>query len=86
MRKKEQQVTDNETFVRLIQAAQDDPEFSNQITAILKLDSFNRKSILSTFINNMRMNGVPQDMIDALASLCDDDVAQTALKIIGENN
>ncbi|MFC1607906.1 hypothetical protein ACFL47_08040 [Candidatus Latescibacterota bacterium] len=85
MRKKEQPVTDNETFVRLIQAAQDDPEFSRQIIAILKLDSFNRTSLLGAFIDNMRMNGVAEDMIEALASLRDDDVAKTALRIIERN-
>ena len=80
--KKTTPITENETFIRLIQAAQDDPEFRMQIVSILSLDSFNRKSVLNTLIDNMRLNNESEDLIEAFASLRDDDVAEVALKTI----
>ncbi len=80
---KHRYIAENETFVRLIQAAQDDPEFRGKLIAILSLDSFNRKSVLHAFIENMRRDSVPEDLIASLAGLLDDDVAELALKVIG---
>ena len=79
---KSRPITENETFIRLIQAAREDKEFHDQIYAILSLNSFNRKSILNTFIDNMRLNNVSEDLIEALASLREDDVAEVALEVI----
>lgn len=80
--KKTTPVTENETFIRLIQAAQDDPDFRTQIVSILTLNSFNRKSVLNTIIDSMRLNNVSEELIEAIASICDDDVAAVALKTI----
>ena len=81
---KEHSIAENETFVRLIQAAQDDPEFRKELIAILSLDSFNRRSVLNAFIDNMQRDSVPEDLIAAMADLLDDDVAELALKEIGK--
>ena len=82
--KKTTLITENETFIRLIQLAQDDAEFRKQLITILSLDGFNRKSVLSAFIENMRVGGVSDDLIEALGSLRDDDVAEVAFKVIKE--
>lgn len=76
-------IAENETFVRLIQAAQDDPEFREKLIAILSLDSFNRKSVLHAFIDTMQRDSVPKDLIAAMAGLLDDEVAELALSVIG---
>ena len=75
-------IIENKTFIRLIQAAQDDPEFMKQIVSILSLDSFNRKSVLNTFIDTMRLNNESEELIEAFASIREDDVAEVALKTI----
>ena len=75
-------ITENETFIRLIQAAQDDPEFREKLITILSLDSFNRKSVLHAFIENMHRDNVSDEMITAMEGLLDDDVAELALKVI----
>ena len=80
--KKTTPITENETFIRLIQAAQDDPEFRMQVVSILSLNSFNRQSVLNTFIDSMRLNNESEELIEALASIRDDDVAEVALKAI----
>ena len=80
--KKTTPITENETFIRLIQAAQDDPEFRMQGVSILSLNSFNRQSVLNTFIDSMRLNNESEELIEALASIRDDDVAEVALKAI----
>lgn len=83
---KERSIAENETFVRLIQAAQDDPKFREKLIAILSLDSFNRKSVLNAFIENMQRDSVTEDLIAAMADLLDDEVAELALKVIEKSH
>ena len=49
---------------------------------ILKLDSFNRISLLNTFISEMNLKGAPEDFVEAFVYLKDDSVANEAIKII----
>jgi hypothetical protein len=66
-KKKRQPAGVDETFVRLIQIAEEDPEIREQILCILSLDAFNRKSALNTYIQNMRLKGAPMEFISAIA-------------------
>lgn len=75
-------VSDNESFVSLIQLAKEDKEIKNRILMILKLDSFNRISLLNTFISEMNLKGAPEDFVEAFFYLKDDSVANEAIKII----
>ena len=73
---------ENEAFVRLIQIAQEDPEIRNQLMSILMLDEFNRKSALSSFIEQMRFRKAPDEFLQAITSFLDDKVAKKALQIL----
>jgi len=81
-RKKHESVGDNETFVRLIQAAMEDQELQSKLVAILSLDKFSRKSVLNTFLGEMRLKQAPQEFVAAIASLLDDGIAKRALEIL----
>ena len=81
-RKKHKSVSDNETFVRLIQAAMEDEELRSQLVGILSLDSFNRQSALNRFLVEMRLKQAPQEFVAAIASFLDDGVAEKALAIL----
>jgi hypothetical protein len=72
----------DETFVRLIQLASEDPKIREQILWILSMDSFNRKSALNTFIHNMKLKGAPGEFVSAIACFLDDEVAEKALSIL----
>jgi hypothetical protein len=77
-------VGDNKTFVTLIRIAQEDEEIGRTLGRILSQDCFNRKSMLNTLIQDMRLKSAPVDFIRAIASLLDDDVARKASELLGK--
>jgi hypothetical protein len=72
----------NEAFVRLMQVAREDQEIKNRLTMILRLDPFNRKSLLNSYISKMKLKKAPNDFIEALTYLLDEAIARKALEII----
>lgn len=76
-------VSDNETFVTLIQLAQEDEGIRRTLIAILSQDEFNRKSMLNTLIQEMKLKSAPADFVGAIGALLDDDVARKASEMIG---
>ena len=79
-------VGENEVFVTLIQVAREDAEVRSTLLSILSLDSFNRKSFLGGWAGRMRLQGAPEDFVQALLYLRDDQVAAKALEILRESN
>lgn len=73
---------DDDNFIRLVQLARDDAALREQLCAILSLDCFNRKSLLHSWLERMRLQNAPAELLSALTLLLDDEVAATALKII----
>lgn len=80
--KKAKSIAENETFVRMIQVAQEDSEFRHELISVLFLDSFNRRSLLNSFIESMRLKKAPGDLIESFANLLDDEVARAVLEVI----
>jgi hypothetical protein len=76
-RKSRQSIADNETFVTLIRVAQEDPEVKEQLSAILRLDDFNRKSALNTFLQEMQLKQAPREFVE---------VAEKVLEILTDND
>ena len=74
----------NETFVRLIQVAKEDPEIREQLRSILSLDKFNRKSALHSFLEQMRLRQAPEEFLAAIACFLDDRVAENGLELLGK--
>jgi hypothetical protein len=74
----------NESFVQLLRAAQDDRDFQATLCGILRQPSFHRKSMLNTMARSMSADGVREDMIRAVTSLTEDDVAERALQMLKE--
>ncbi|MBI9074465.1 MAG: hypothetical protein JEZ02_03560 [Desulfatibacillum sp.] len=79
---KKEPVSENKTFVSLIQLARQDAGFREQILTILSLDRFNRQSALHSITDTMRMQKAPNDLVQALESLASDSVAERALELI----
>jgi len=84
--KKPMSAGDDETFIRLIQIARDDPEIRRKILGILHMDTFNRKSALNTFIQQMQLKGAPHDFVSAVSCFLDDQVAEKALAVLINNS
>lgn len=83
-KKKSKSVGDNESFVHLICAAQDDKKFRRELIAILRQPSFQRKSMLNYMIQAMTYDGVEESIIEAALSLTDDVVASRVLALLEE--
>lgn len=75
-------VAEDETFVNLIVIAREDPEVRRTLEAILTADAFHRKSMLNTWLDDLRAKKAPKDFITALGHLLDDEVAEKALEMI----
>ena len=75
-------VAEDETFIRLIQVAQEDPEIGNRLKSILSQDDFNRRSLINTWIEELKLQKAPSDFIQALSHFLDESVAQSALELL----
>jgi hypothetical protein len=81
---KKSPVSENEDFVRLMEVIRVDPQVRARIAPLLRLDSFQRKSILSTWLQQLQLQKASAAFVGALACLLDDGIANKALEIIRE--
>ena len=71
-----------ESFNTLLQVMCDDPLINDKIITLLKLDSYQRRSILNYWLEQLGKQNAYEDFCDALACLFDDKVAIKVLEII----
>jgi hypothetical protein len=76
---------ESENFVALIQAASEDEAIKRAILAIVRLDNFNRESLLQTYISSLKLQSAPYELIEALNYLRDDGIAAKTRKILLNN-
>jgi hypothetical protein len=77
-------VTDDENFVALVQVLKEDRKIRSKIEPILSLDPFNRKSVLNTWVEQLKFQQAPGKFIALLSCLIDDDIARKVLQVIKE--
>ncbi len=75
---------DPEALANLILAACEDESLRKQIQAILQLDSFNRQSFLGSYLSQMKLQGAPAPLLEALTALQEDTVAQKTLELLAD--
>lgn len=71
-------------FVTLIQVALEDEQIRKQILAIVRLDSFNRQSLLNSLLRTLTLSGAPPELIRILGYLREDDIAQKTKEFLEE--
>lgn len=81
-REKRKTVGENDGFVNLIRVAQEDDEIRNRLLAILGQPEFQRKSLLNTFVRDMKFKSAPSELISAIQCLLNDAVAERALDLL----
>jgi len=74
---------DFDSFNTLLQVMCDDPLINVKIITLLKLDSFQRRSILNYWLEQLQRQNAHENLCQALACLFDDNVAAKVLEIIG---
>jgi hypothetical protein len=82
IRNTDRYLVDNETFIDLIRIAQENIDIKERLMVILKLDRFNRNSILNTWLRDLKLQGAPKGLIEALSAFLDDGIAEKALEVI----
>jgi len=78
-------IADNEDFIRLVQVAMEEPDIKKKMETLLSLDSFNRKSMINTWIEELKLQKAPEKFIEGISALTDNGIAKKVLKIIGGN-
>jgi hypothetical protein len=78
--------TETKQLDKLIQAIHNDPVINERIILILKMDSYPRRFVLNNWLEQLRQNNAPQDLLSALSCLFDDTVAELILMFIHEHN
>ena len=68
----------------MMAVAKEDVEIRSKLLGLLSLDSFNRKSALNTFVEEIRLRQAPRKFINAIAYLLDDRIAAEALNFLRE--
>lgn len=77
-------VKDNDTFIRLVRVAQEDPDTRRRLVTILSMDKSQRDPAIRTCLDEMKLQQKPQDFISAVACLLDEDVTNATLRLLRE--
>jgi hypothetical protein len=71
-----------ESLSRLIQVMRDDGVINEKVITMLQLDSYQRRSVLNNWLEQLQMQNAPQNLLSALSCLFDDKVAEQVLTLI----
>lgn len=74
-----------EKFAFLIQTAMADPVIKKRIIEILQLSSFERRTVLNNWMEQLRQRNAPEDLLSALSCLFDDKIAEEVLTHINSH-
>jgi hypothetical protein len=75
-----------ESFGTLVEIMRDDKDINEKVMAVLRLDAFKRRTILNNWLEQLRIQKAPQNLINALSSLFDDKVSEQVLQFINKHH
>jgi hypothetical protein len=75
-----------ESFATLIDIMRDDKDINEKVMTVLRLNSYKRRAILNDWLEQLRIQKAPQNLINALSSLFDDKVAEQVLQFINKHH
>ena len=71
-----------DTFITMLRAACDDPKVNEQLERVLSMPDSKRKILVRSWVNDMLVAEAPRDLVQAIACLLDDGVAERAYEAI----
>ena len=71
-----------DTFITMLRAACDDPKVNEQLERVLSMPDSERKTLVRSWVNDMLVAEAPKDLVQAIACLLDDGVAERAYEAI----
>jgi len=81
-----QKKANDDNFVTLLSVAHDSPQIRVQLLSILRHTPFQRKSLINTWLEDLKLAGAPPELQNALSALLDEDVADRALLLLQESS
>ena len=75
-------VAEIEGFVGLLAAACNDPEINATLERLLAMPDERRRGLVHTWVSDLLIEKAPKDLIEAVACLMDDAVAEKAYEVI----
>ncbi|XOV90258.1 MAG: hypothetical protein ACFHX7_10335 [Pseudomonadota bacterium] len=76
--------TAEDDLVDLVRVAQEDPQIRQHLLLILEQPTFQRQSLINSWIEELRLVSAPVSLIRALAALTDDDRARITQEILSQ--
>ena len=67
---------------RLIRIMRNDMVINRKVIALLKMDSYRRRSILNDWLEQLRTLNAPEDLMEGLSCLFNDNIVEEVLIII----
>lgn len=74
-----------EPLKKLIQVMRDDSVINEKVIKMLQMDSFRRRSVLNNWLERLRRQNAPENLLSALSCLFDDKVAEKVLTLIDDH-
>lgn len=75
-------VADVEGFVSLLMAACDDPKINATLERLLSMPDEKRQGLVHTWVTDLLIEEAPRDLVQAVACLMDDAIAEKAYEVI----
>jgi hypothetical protein len=76
---------ESESLIRLIQVMRDDDLINKKVIEMLKLNSYQRRSVLNNWLERLRIEYAPHNLLNALSCLFDDKIAEQVLTLINDH-
>jgi hypothetical protein len=76
----------DELFLTLIRIAQEDREVASQLQAMLNQSPDIRKHLVKAYAADLQKKSAPDELVAAVACLCDDAIAEKALNLISNHS
>jgi hypothetical protein len=71
---------------KLLQAMRCDPVINKKVINTLKMDSYPRRLVLSNWLEKLRRNSAPLKLMQSLACLFDDNIAEKVLILVNDHH
>ena len=77
--------TSHEEITCLVQTALEDPVIKQRMLKMLQLNSFERRSVLNIWLEQLRLRNASEELLYVLSCLFDDAIAQKTFSLINKS-
>jgi hypothetical protein len=75
----------HEEIACLVQTAREDPVIKQRMLKMLQLNSYDRRSVLNIWLEQLRLRNASEELLYVLSCLFDDAIAQKTLSLINKS-